>query len=129
MKKDTFHCPLCGWAPAPFMPEIEEMPDHCPNCLEGRHEQREDGVECGGILKPISIIVEEDDSWTMVQRCSLCGELRQSPVLPEDNPVMLLSVASKPLANPPFPLERLAQMQELAGVQGSMEGYYHEEEK
>ena len=71
-------------------------------------------------LKPISIIVEKDDSWTLVQRCSLCGELRQTRVLPEDNPVMLLSVAAKPLANPPFPLERIEEMTRLMGGDGEL---------
>ena len=41
-------------------------------------------------------------------------------VAADDNPLLLMSLASKPLACPPFPLDKLEELAALSGV--SMEG-------
>lgn len=46
-------------------------------------------------------------------RCTRCGTLRSNRTAADDNPMKLMSIALKPLANPPFPLERI---RELAGL-------------
>lgn len=48
-----------------------------------------------------------------VHRCTRCGTLRSNRTAADDNPMKLMSIALKPLANPPFPLERI---RELAGL-------------
>jgi ribosome biogenesis GTPase len=42
--------------------------------------------------------------------CRACGALGSNRVAADDNPVLLLSIAVKPLAMPPFPLGRLDNM-------------------
>lgn len=119
-----YQCPVCGWTPS------ETEPDggwaHCPNCLASIHEEDEDGFPCGGALQPISIWVRSDDSWEIIQRCRVCGALSSSPVSEDDNPVKLLSLASEPLAAPPFPIEKMVEMTDMVGGQGDVGGYYDE---
>lgn len=123
--KKKYYCPFCGWTPS------EKEPDgnweHCPNCLTSIHEADEDGYECGGTLHPISIWVKPDDSWEIIQRCSLCGELTTTPMSEDDSPIKLLSLASKPLSIPPFPIEKMEEMTAMMGGQGDVGGYYDEQ--
>lgn len=122
--KERYRCRACGWTPA------ENEPDggwaHCPNCLAGVHEADAEGLECGGTLQPISIWVRPDDGWEILQRCSLCGEIVSSPMSGDDSPIKLLSLASKPLSAPPFPIEKMEEMTAMMGGQGDVGGYYDE---
>lgn len=86
-----FHCPACGFEPAENVSEKEYA--HCPRCLTAIHEADSEGYECGGKLQPVSIWVKPDDSWEILGRCSLCGEIASTPVSDEDDPVLLLSIA------------------------------------
>lgn len=118
-------CPVCGWTP----PENEagSQRAHCPRCLSGRHGEDTEGYECGGTLEPISVWVKPDGAWELIQRCRLCGELESSPVRQDDNRIKLLSVAAKPLAQPPFPIEKLEQLTALMGGRGDLGGHPHEQ--
>lgn len=115
-----FHCTACGW-------EGAQEREHCPNCLSGVHtEEDEDGYECGGTLEPVSVWVKPDDSWDIILRCRRCGELCTSPMAKDDNPIKVLSIASRPLAMPPFPIEKMEELTRLMGGQGEVGGYFHE---
>jgi len=46
----------------------------------------------------------------LVHRCTICGRLEATPVAEDDNQLLLIRIAVKPLAQPPFPLEHLAQL-------------------
>lgn len=59
---------------------------------------------CGRLVTP--------ERAAIVHRCTRCGTLRSNRTTADDNPMKLMSIALKPLANPPFPLERI---RELAG--------------
>ena len=50
--------------------------------------------------------------WAVIHRCRRCGTLSSNRTAADDNPRKLLSIAMKPVAFPPFPIERL---EELAG--------------
>jgi hypothetical protein len=39
----------------------------------------------------------------------------------DDNPMKLMSIAMKPLANPPFPIERIEELTKMMGGEGSLE--------
>ena len=129
MQKITYICPVCRRdisleIPEEMDPESgEAMRDHCPNCLSAIHTEDEDGLECGGTWEPISVWVQEDDSWELIQRCNFCGELRTVPLAEDDDPIHVLSIAMQPLAQPPFPMERMQELTDLMGGQGSTEGY------
>lgn len=46
----------------------------------------------------------------LIHRCTGCGALDACPVVEDDNQLLLIRIAVKPLAQPPFPLEHLAQL-------------------
>lgn len=119
-----YQCPVCGWTPPAT--ETDGNWAHCPNCLAGIHAEDGDGFPCGGALLPISVWVKPDDSWEVIQRCRVCGALSSSPVSADDSPVKLLSLASEPLAAPPFPIEKMVEMTDMVGGQGDVGGYYDE---
>ena len=48
-----------------------------------------------------------DREWAIVHRCKRCGHLSPNRIAADDNPLKLMSIAVKPLAEPPFPLEEL----------------------
>lgn len=80
---------------------------HCPQCLSGIHtgSLHADGTTpCMGIMEPIAVWVRNSGDWEVVTRCRNCGTLKTSSVACYDNTALLLSIAMKPLASPPFPL-------------------------
>ncbi|HIR96848.1 MAG TPA: RNHCP domain-containing protein [Candidatus Merdisoma faecalis] len=125
-EQKPYRCPVCGWQDGA---EEDRLRTHCPNCLSGLHGEREDGLECGGVLEPVGIWVKSDKEWEIIQRCRLCGEMTSDPMSAEDNPVKILSIASKPLSEPPFPVERMEELTRMMGGRGDMGGYYHEQRK
>jgi hypothetical protein len=88
--------------------------NHCPNCLWSRHVDAtspgDRAADCGSLMEPIAITVRGDGEWVLVHRCGGCDELRLNRAAGDDNPLMLLRLAVKPLSQPPFPLERLGQL-------------------
>lgn len=120
--KIKYSCPVCHWTPAEYEP-VHGW-EHCPNCLSNIHELNEAGNECGGIYEPVGIWVIDDYKWEIIQRCTWCGGMRSTPLHEDDNPLTVLSVASKPLAKPPFPVEKAEELTRLMGGRGDIGGYY-----
>ena len=58
-------------------------------------------------MEPIAVWVRKGGEWAVIHRCRLCGSLSSNRTAADDNPTLLMSLAVKPLAQPPFPLERL----------------------
>ena len=98
--------------------------DHCPECLCSEHEATDDGEDCGGIFEPVSVWIKDKGRPEIICRCRFCGALKTELIDHDDNPVTIMSVATKPLANPPFPIERIGELTDLMGGQGDMDGYY-----
>ncbi len=111
-------CPECGW----ILPEGRRHRNHCPNCLAGVHMEDSEGYDCGGILEPIGVWVREDWSWEILQRCRTCGEILSAPLTDDDSRIKILSIASKPLSSPPFPVERLEELTKIMGGSGHTGG-------
>ncbi|MGH2540740.1 MAG: RNHCP domain-containing protein [Actinomycetota bacterium] len=87
--------------------------NHCPNCLWSSHVDDGPGdraARCGSLMEPIAITVRGDGEWILVHRCSGCDVLHLNRTAGDDNPLILLRVAVKPLAQPPFPIERIGQL-------------------
>lgn len=123
MNNETkYVCPVCHWTPAPYEP-IHNW-EHCPNCLSSIHEYDDDEMECGGTYEPIGIWVVNDSEWEIIQRCSWCGHIKSTPLHSDDNPLTIFSIASKPLANPPFPIEKTEELTRMMGGKGDIGGYY-----
>ena len=49
------------------------------------------------------------------------GVLHSNRAAADDNPMKLMSIAMKPVAFPPFPLERIEELTALMGGEGSVE--------
>lgn len=66
---------------------------------------------CRGLMEPIAIWVRRGGEWAIVHRCTECGAVRTNRIAGDDNELLLASIAVRPLAQPPFPLdeERLAE--------------------
>lgn len=71
--------------------------NHCPNCLSSLHVDDEPG-----------------------DRAADCGVLHSNRAAADDNPMKLMSIAMKPVAFPPFPLERIEELTALMGGDGAV---------
>jgi hypothetical protein len=59
-------------------------------------------------MEPLAIAVRGGGEWVLVHRCRGCGTVHLNRSAGDDSPLVLLSLALRPLAQAPFPLERLA---------------------
>jgi RNHCP domain len=88
--------------------------NHCPNCLWSRHLDEDvpgdRAAECRSLMEPIAISVRGDGEWVLVHRCTGCHAVHLNRSSGDDNPLLLLRLAVKPLAQPPFPIERVTQL-------------------
>lgn len=83
--------------------------NHCPNCLWSRHLDVAPGdrrADCGARMEPVAIAVSGGE-WTVIHRCVGCDVLHSNRVAGDDNLVVLMALAARPLAQPPVPLEFL----------------------
>ncbi|MFF2147918.1 RNHCP domain-containing protein [Kitasatospora sp. NPDC058190] len=111
-KTDTFTCTWCGLTVSTYAADSTRR-NHCPSCLHSRHvlDQVEGGPsECHGRMSPIAIAVLRTGDWMVVHRCVRCDELTSNPVCPDDNQLILMRMAVRPLAQPPFPLEAFGSL-------------------
>ncbi len=99
----TFTCVRCGLTVCVTTPDAVPR-THCPNCLAGRHGR------CDARTQPIAVAVQRDGDWMLIHRCTGCDRLEAGPVASDDNQLLLIRIAVKPLAQPPFPLEHLAHL-------------------
>lgn len=104
--RESFICKVCGRTVAPEEAGSRHR-NHCPHCLSSLHVDQEPGDRaslCGGIMDPIGVWVRRDGEWAVLHRCRSCGAIRSNRVAADDNPTLLISIAVKPLACPPFPI-------------------------
>ena len=80
-------------------------------------------------MEPIAVWVRNKGEWAIIHRCRRCGEISSNRVLADDNPMKLMSIAMKPLANPPFPLERIEEMTAMMGGEGSLPEVYRKKDE
>lgn len=82
--------------------------NHCPACLWSLHVDETPGdrrCPCQSLMEPIGVWVKRDGEWAIIHRCTACGTLRTNRVAGDDSPWAMMSLAARPLAQPPFPLE------------------------
>ncbi|WP_242942155.1 RNHCP domain-containing protein [Provencibacterium massiliense] len=123
LKKDDpcFVCKVCGSTVALEGAGTRHR-NHCPNCLSSVHLDEEPGDRksiCQGVMDPVGVWVRADGEWAILHRCRSCGVFHSNRIAADDNPVKLMSLAVKPLASPPFPLEFLEKMIALMGQGGT----------
>lgn len=86
--------------------------NHCPHCLSSQHLDITPGdrlADCGGVMEAISVWVRKNGEWAILHRCRICGHISSNRIAADDNPLKLMSIAVKPLGNPPFPLEGMCK--------------------
>ena len=111
---ESFTCKFCGRLVTPGEAGTNHR-NHCPWCLHSVHLDIEPGdreADCGGLMEPVAVWVRKGGEWAIVHRCRQCGTLSSNRVAADDNPVELLSIAMKPIAAPPFPVERMEELME-----------------
>ena len=120
--QESFTCKVCGRLVVPPLSGGEHR-NHCPNCLSSLHLDDEPGdraAGCGGIMEPVGVWVRGRGEWAIIHRCRRCGTLHSNRIAADDNPMKLMAIALKPLATPPFPLERLEELTALMGGDGCL---------
>ncbi len=77
--------------------------NHCPHCLTSRHVDARipgDRAEaCHGRMEALCMSTREDGEWMIVHRCVSCGGLSANRVAGDDNPLALVQLATRPLAD------------------------------
>jgi len=101
-----FTCRVCGAVNPPEGAGSRHR-NHCRHCLSSLHLDIEPGdraSSCRGVMEAIGVWVRKDGEWAVIHRCRDCGALSSNRIAADDNPALLMSIAVKPLAAPPFPL-------------------------
>ena len=120
---DSFTCKACGRLVTPEAAGSQHR-NHCPNCLTSLHVDNEPGdraADCGGLMDAVGVWVRKNGEWAIIHRCRRCGRFSSNRVAADDNPMKLMSIAMRPLAQPPFPLERIEEMTALMAGDGKLE--------
>ena len=103
---DGFRCRYCS-KPVQGFADGTQHRNHCPYCLWSLHIDNEPGDRvalCQGLMEPVAVWVRRKGEWALVHRCETCGSLKSNRIAGDDNQFALLSIAVRPLAQPPFPL-------------------------
>ena len=111
---ESFTCKNCGW-PIVSNGAGSNHRNHCPNCLCSVHVDNKPGDRdsgCGATMDPIGAWVRKDGEWALIHRCARCGVLSSNRIAADDNPLLLMSLALRPLAEPPFPIARMRELAE-----------------
>ena len=119
---DVFVCAVCGRTVAAEGSGVNHR-NHCPNCLSSLHLDNQAGdreADCGGIMDPVAVWVRKNGEWAIIHRCRRCGKLSSNCVAADDNPMKLMSIALKPLCQPPFPIERIEELTNLMAGDGKI---------
>lgn len=115
-------CRVCGRTVVPAGAGSDHR-NHCPNCLTSLHVDNEPGdrqSECGGIMDAIALWVRNNGECAVIHRCRRYGALSSNRTAADDNPMKIMSIALKPLCEPPFPVERIEELTRLMGGEGSL---------
>ena len=107
----SFHCMKCNALVAAPQGGTGQR-NHCPLCLWSLHVDFQNGDRrsaCRSGMEPIAVCAREKGEWSVIHRCTKCGALRLNRIAGDDNEVLLLSLALRPIAMPAFPLERMAK--------------------
>ena len=110
---ESFRCLECRLDVSMDAPGTQHR-NHCPSCLPSRHVDADRpgdrDSDCHARMEPIAITVRGDGEWVLIHRCTGCDELSANRIAGDDNPLLLVRMAVRPLAQPPFPLQVLSHL-------------------
>lgn len=108
---DSFYCVQCRTLVTRADSGTDQR-NHCPRCLWSVHVDFMQGDRrsaCKAGMEPIAVYARQKGEWAIIHKCTKCGALRLNRIAGDDNEVLLLSLALRPLALPAFPLDRIGQ--------------------
>lgn len=109
--ESSFVCQVCGALVVPQkcrQPSPQSLPV-LPSSVHLDHIPGDRAACCGGVMDPVGVWVRKNGEWALIHRCRKCGVFHSNRIAADDNPPRLMSIAVKPLASPPFPLDQLAR--------------------
>ena len=112
-RAESFRCAQCRLDVSMRAPGTAHR-NHCPSCLTSKHvddhRPGDRASPCHARMEPLAIAGRGDGEWVLIHRCLGCDELSANRIAGDDNPLLLVRLAVKPLAQPPFPLDVLSQL-------------------
>ncbi len=63
-------------------------------------------------MEPIAVWARPGGDWAVIHRCRGCGELKSNRIAGDDSELLLVTLATRALAQTPFPLNRLSALGE-----------------
>ncbi|MBZ4323096.1 RNHCP domain-containing protein [Streptomyces huiliensis] len=95
-----FRCAGCQLA-VPLAAPGTAHRNHCPHCLVSLHvDGRVPGdraAACRGRMEALSLSVRPDGEWLIIHECRSCGELSANRIAGDDNALVLMRLALRPL--------------------------------
>ncbi|GGR42073.1 RNHCP domain-containing protein [Streptomyces roseolus] len=102
-RSHDFRCASCRLDVSPTAPGTAHR-NHCPHCLASLHVDRripgDRAADCRGRMEALGMSVRPDGEWLIIHECVSCGELSANRVAGDDNPLALVRLALRPLADP-----------------------------
>ncbi|MEU7163908.1 RNHCP domain-containing protein [Streptomyces morookaense] len=99
-RADDFRCVNCRLDVSLDAPGTAHR-NHCPNCLASLHVDRripgDRDSDCRGRMEALCMFTRPDGEWMVVHQCLTCGELSANRIAGDDNPLVLVRLALKPL--------------------------------
>ncbi|MDP9863316.1 MULTISPECIES: RNHCP domain-containing protein [Streptosporangium] len=107
---DAFRCVGCR-LDVPLVAPGTAHRNHCPHCLTSLHLDRrtpgDRSADCRGRMAPLSLSVRQDGEWMVIHQCLACGELSANRIAGDDNVLVLLRMALRPLSDARIPMRAL----------------------
>ncbi|MCF2533548.1 RNHCP domain-containing protein [Yinghuangia soli] len=95
--------------------------NHCPNCLASLHVDRkipgDRDADCRGRMQALCMSVRGDGEWMIIHLCASCGELSANRIAGDDNPLALVRLALRPLADRGYAARALLALGRAEGEQ------------
>ncbi len=102
-RAEDFRCVSCRLDVSLVAPGTAHR-NHCPHCLASLHVDRripgDRAADCRGRMEALGMSVRPDGEWLLIHQCVSCGELSANRVAGDDNPLALVRLALRPLADP-----------------------------
>ncbi|MFE3069272.1 RNHCP domain-containing protein [Streptomyces sp. NPDC059247] len=99
-RADCFRCVGCR-LDVPLDAPGTAHRNHCPHCLASLHvDHRVPGDRasaCRGRMEALGLCARDDGEWMIIHECLSCGELGTNRAAGDDNPLVLVRLALRPL--------------------------------
>ncbi|GAA5064401.1 hypothetical protein HNP84_006923 [Thermocatellispora tengchongensis] len=99
--RETFRCVGCR-LDVPLAAPGTAHRNHCPHCLTSLHLDRripgDRRASCHGRMAAVGVTVRGDGEWLIIHQCQACGELSANRIAGDDNALVLLRMAVRPLS-------------------------------